>query len=86
METRRFVRAVLPRAVQCLDSEQGKCVFLVSGLEYELLLSQELTSAGVPFWTEADLRLQGLHKTPDARLKAGGFPRMLSNMITPDDT
>ncbi|MEW5304854.1 MAG: hypothetical protein WDW36_007435 [Sanguina aurantia] len=44
-----------------------------SGLEYELLLCQELTSARVPFWSEADLRLQGLHKTPDARLKAGGI-------------
>lgn len=60
-------------AAVCLDSEQGMRAFLASGLEYELLLCQELTSARVPFWSEADLRLQGLHKTPDARLKAGGI-------------
>lgn len=42
-----------------------------SGQEHELLLYSQLQRLGVPFWSEAQLRSQGLHKTPDVRLQVG---------------
>lgn len=39
------------------------------GLEHEAALYAELRRAGVPHWTEADLRARGLYKTPDALLQ-----------------
>ncbi|PNH12687.1 hypothetical protein TSOC_000386 [Tetrabaena socialis] len=41
----------------------------VTGLEYELYLQQRLAEAGVPFWSEGELRQLGFHKTPDCKLK-----------------
>lgn len=65
-----FLQQWFNTALKAKQLTQGlSCSTPSPGLEYELLLSQELTAARVPFWTEADLRLQGLHKTPDARLK-----------------
>jgi hypothetical protein len=42
------------------------------GLEYEAFLYQQLEAAGVPFWSEAELRDRGLFKTPDALLQVRG--------------
>jgi hypothetical protein len=40
------------------------------GLEYELLLVEQLKAAGVTWlWTEAELRAQGYCKTPDVRMQ-----------------
>lgn len=39
------------------------------GEEFEDVLYRCLKEHDVSFWTEADLRDQGFHKTPDARLK-----------------
>ncbi|KAG2440542.1 hypothetical protein HYH02_010420 [Chlamydomonas schloesseri] len=41
----------------------------VTGLEYELYLQKRLAEAGLAFWTEAELRTMGFHKTPDCKLK-----------------
>lgn len=38
-------------------------------MEHELLLAARLRAAGITFWTEDDLRAQGMHKTPDVRLQ-----------------
>eukprot|EP00887_Chlorella_sp_A99_P000819 scaffold5.g819.t1 len=40
-----------------------------AGLAYEARLAECLAAAGISYWTEDQLRLQGYHKTPDARLR-----------------
>lgn len=44
-----------------------------AGLEYELLLTEYLTALDIPFYTEADLRVQGYFKTPDVWLQVAGL-------------
>lgn len=40
-----------------------------AGEEYERLLNTHLQKAGLPFWSEQDLRVQGFVKTPDVKLQ-----------------
>lgn len=42
---------------------------LKAGEEYEKKMYECLERAGISFWTETELRGQGFHKTPDARLR-----------------
>ena len=42
---------------------------LKAGEQYEKKMYECLERAGISFWTEAELRGQGFHKTPDARLR-----------------
>jgi hypothetical protein len=48
----------------------------LAGHEGEAALGAALRRAGVPFWTEADLRARGLFKTPDAWLQAPAAVRV----------
>lgn len=50
-------------------SPYSDCARQAAGLEYELVLYHVLEDMGLSFWTEAELREQGLFKTPDAWLK-----------------
>ncbi|KAL6763291.1 hypothetical protein V8C86DRAFT_2498203 [Haematococcus lacustris] len=64
---RDVVRCVLS---DCSYSPYSDVAKLAAGLEYELLLEQQLRAAGITaFWTEAELRSQGCFKTPDIRLQ-----------------
>ncbi|KAJ9508960.1 hypothetical protein QJQ45_028291, partial [Haematococcus lacustris] len=64
---RDVVRCVL---ADCSYSPYSDVAKLAAGLEYELLLEQQLRAAGIAaFWTEAELRSQGCFKTPDIRLQ-----------------
>lgn len=48
----------------------------LAGHEGEAALAAALRRAGVPFWTESDLRARGLFKTPDAWLQAPAAVRV----------
>jgi len=41
----------------------------LTGLEYEHILVRKLSARGIPFRSEAQLRLAGAHKTPDVELQ-----------------
>jgi hypothetical protein len=75
--------ALEPHLAERLVADVGRCVRAdrsyspygdlaktLAGVEHELRLCRHLDRLGVAFWSEADLRTQGLHKTPDVRLQA----------------
>jgi len=70
----QFVRRLVQDMQWCTECDMvcgpsSDIARLRAGEEYEKKMYECLERAGISFWTESELRNQGFHKTPDARLR-----------------
>ena len=70
-EARARLEADIRRAcaADLVSSPATSTIQRVIGLEYEGVLQRKLRAAGIPFWSEDELRAQDALKTPDVQLQ-----------------